>query len=103
VLYLLLMLMAVASFSSISLFIGAIISWFIDVMNNAMAYLSHYRFAVMDELTPGLIDIIFLYGIISFSYVFYLTANKKYFFGGLVCVLLIAIKSVIYLLLGFKF
>jgi competence protein ComEC len=102
-LYGLLLLAGISYFPLLGNFAGKLIAWLIQWMNDAMTYLSHYRFAVMDELTPGLIDIIFLYGIISFSYVFYLTANKKYFFGGLVCVLLIAIKSVIYLLLGFKF
>ena len=69
-------------------------------MNDAMVYLSAYRFAIVDELNPGLIDIILLYGVICFSYLFYLTANKKYLFGGLVCVLIIAAKGV--LLLAFK-
>ena len=102
-LYGLLLLAGISSVPLLGNFAGKLIAWLIQWMNDAMTYLSAYRFAVIDELTPGLIDIIFLYGIISFSYVFYLTANKKYLFGGLGCVLLIAIKSVIYLLLGFKF
>jgi competence protein ComEC len=102
-LYGLLLLAGISSFPLLGNFAGKMIAWLIQWMNDAMTYLSYYRFAVMDELTPGLIDIIFLYGIISFSYIVYLTANKKYFFGGLVCVLLIAIKRVIYLLLGFNF
>jgi competence protein ComEC len=103
VLYALLLLIAVSQFTAISQHIGSLISFIIRLMNDGVAYLSQYRFAVADELNLDLIDIILMYAIIWFSYVFYQTANKKYLFGGLVCVLLIATKSVMSLLLAFKF
>jgi competence protein ComEC len=102
-LYGLLLLAGISSFPPLGNFAGKLISWLIQWMNDAMTFLSRYRFAILDELKPGLIDIILIYCIIWFSYGFYLTANKKYLFGWLVCLLLIAIKSVMYLLLGFKF
>jgi competence protein ComEC len=102
-LYGLLLLAGISSFPLLGNFAGKLIAWLIQWMNDAMTYLSQYRFAIVDELKPGLSDIILIYCIIWFSYGFYLTANKNYFFWVLISVLLIAIESVIYLLLGFKF
>jgi competence protein ComEC len=95
-LYGLLLLMVLSPFTLVSQYTGSIISCIIRLMNEGMTYLSQYRFAVVGELNPGLIEIILMYGIIWFSYLFYQTAHKKYFFGGLLCVLSIGIiKSII--------
>lgn len=64
-------------------------------MNDMMEYLSLYRFAVLDELNPGLVDIVLMYGMIWFSYVFYQTVNKKYLFGWLICVLIVGVMKTI--------
>lgn len=90
-LYGLLLLVMLSPYEFISSYMGIIISRIIQLMNDMMEYLSLYRFAVLDELKPGLIEIVLIYGMIWFSYLFYQTANKKYFFGGLLCVLLLAI------------
>jgi hypothetical protein len=88
-LYGLLLLVILSPFLLISSYIGIIISYIIQVMNHMMEYLAKYRFAVLDELNPGLIEIILVYGMIWFMYEFYQTPNKKHLFGGLLCVLLI--------------
>jgi competence protein ComEC len=94
-LYGLLLLMAISHFTFISQYIGSIISFIIRLMNDGMAYFSQYCFAVADELNLDLIDIILMYAIIWFSYVFYQTANKKYLFGGLICMLIFGIMKTI--------
>ena len=88
-LYGLLLLVILSPFLLIGNYIGIIISCIIQVMNQMMEYLAKYRFAVLDELNPGLIEIILDYGMIWFMYEFYQTANKKHLFVGLLCVLLI--------------
>ncbi len=94
-LYGLLLLMALSHFTFIGQQIGSIISRIIQLMNDGMAYFSQYRFAVADELNLDLIDIILMYALIWFSYVFYQTANKKYLFGGLICMLILGIMKTI--------
>jgi len=103
VLYLLLLLMAVASFSSISLFIGAIISWLIDVMNNAMSYLSRYRFAVVEGLSPDLIEICLLYVLIYFTYLFIQTAEKNYLRCGLATLVVLGLIQTVQFFFTFSF
>jgi len=94
-LYGLLLLVILSPFEFISSYIGIIISRIIQLMNDMMEYLSLYRFAVLEELNPGLIDIILMYGLIWFSYLFYQTANKKYLFGGIICMLIFGIMKTI--------
>jgi competence protein ComEC len=94
-LYGLLLLVMLSPFEFISSYMGIIISRIIQLMNDMMEYLSLYRFAVLDKLNPGLIDLILMYGVIWFIYLFYQTTDKKYLFDALISMLIVGIMNTI--------